>query len=76
MTRLYRTLVRVVSRKEGWIAVSVPGWNPREQEIFISLAAFKPEDREKFEQDYRCHAKVNLDVDNKYDLVFEEWELP
>lgn len=76
----YRAVVRVLDRKpEGWITIDVPAWTDHrrdEGKIQISLGAFKPEEREKFQPGYSCFATVNLDVHSKYDLTFTEWALP
>lgn len=74
--KLWRTLVRVTVRREGWIGVTIPARAVTDEQVFISLAAFRPMDRNKLQKNYRCYAKVNIDVENKYDLVFEDWELP
>lgn len=72
--KMWRTLVRVTTRKPDWVAVVLPAWNSRVEDIFLPLSAFPEEVRAKLEPGYRFHAKVNIGEEDRYSLVFDDME--
>jgi hypothetical protein len=71
--RMWRTLLRVVSKEDDKLRVVIPGWNPREQ-IEIPYNIIPPEILAGLEPGSRFHARVNIGAEEAEDLRFEGWE--
>ena len=74
-TKFYRSLIRVCefNKQDGYVDVIVPGWNIKAK-IRIDSMNIPEEIREIMNTGVRLHAKVNIGVEKKEDILFIEWE--